>query len=483
MNNSIYQKATPESQGIPSKAIINYLHSLESVGFPLHSAIIMRHNQILLETYYEPCTKDSLHRMFSITKSFVSIAIGLLIEEGRLNYEDKIVDYFMDKVPDKDTIHPYMAAMTIRDMLKMSSCHDKTTFKTMPDNDWVKTFFTVVPNHKSGMVFSYDTSSTHTLAALVERITGMDMLDYMRGKFLDEIGFSKDAYIMKDPVGVSMGGSGLMATTRDILAFIDVVAHNGVYRGKQLLPADYVQRATTLQISTYGKGNCWEEMQGYGYQFWCTSHNGFVCFGMGGQLAIYLRDQDITIVTTADAQGRQGGVQLIYDAFWKDIYPYISEEPLTQDSAAAKEYEEYVASRQLVSPLGNAASPIMDSINGRCFRLGDNGAGFKTLSISFDNTANTGTLKMSQENDEFEINFGLGFNVTQIFHKYNDFSAIGAAWGDDNTLLIRCNMIGESVGNILFTLSFANDDITVIIRKFEESLYKEFNLFVSGKAI
>ena len=158
--------------------------------------------------------------MFSVTKSFTSIAIGLLQEEGRLSLDDSIVKFFPEYVPDTSEAHPWLLATTIRDMLSMRSCHASTTYdKFSSKTDWVKSFFTVAPTHKPGTVFHYDTSSSHTLCALVEKLTGMKMLDYLRNKVLNEIGFSKEAYCLTDGFGVSMGGSGLMATSRDFMLF------------------------------------------------------------------------------------------------------------------------------------------------------------------------------------------------------------------------------------------------------------------------
>ena len=139
--------------------------------------------------------------MFSITKSFVSMAIGCLAEESKLKLDDKIVDYFPEKQPESGT-YKYTAMLTIRDMLKMKTCHTKTTYKNPGVTDWVGSFFTTKPTHVPGTVFSYDTSSTHVLGALVEKLSGMTILDYLRSKGLDELGFSKDAHILTDPQGM-----------------------------------------------------------------------------------------------------------------------------------------------------------------------------------------------------------------------------------------------------------------------------------------
>lgn len=137
--------------------------------------------------------------MYSISKSFTSIAIGLLIDEGKLSFDDKICDYFQDKL-EKET-PSYIKEITIRDMLKMATAHKSTTYKQYDGNDWVKSFFVLEPSHMPGTVFSYDTSSSHVLAALVERLSGKSILDYLRDKFLNEIGFSKEARWLKDPKG------------------------------------------------------------------------------------------------------------------------------------------------------------------------------------------------------------------------------------------------------------------------------------------
>ena len=126
---------TPESQGIASGQIISFLKRLEKIEIPIHSMILMRHGKIVVETYYRPYSREELHRMFSVTKSMVSLAIGLLCEEGKLSLEDRIVSYFPEKIP-KEGVHPYIAQITIKDMLRMATAHGKTTYKQKETKDW-----------------------------------------------------------------------------------------------------------------------------------------------------------------------------------------------------------------------------------------------------------------------------------------------------------------------------------------------------------
>ena len=178
----------------------------------MHSALIYQNGRILEESYFEPYSGDSLHRMFSVTKSFTSLAVGGLLAEGRLSLGDRIIDYFPEYTPLDP--HPYLAAMTIRDMLTMRTCHKATTYKINMAEDWVRSFFITPPDHRPGTVFKYDTSSAHTLAALVKKLSGRGILGYLRQIFPEELHFSEDALVLTDPFGTELGGSGLLARPR-----------------------------------------------------------------------------------------------------------------------------------------------------------------------------------------------------------------------------------------------------------------------------
>ena len=176
--NTILTFSFPEEKGISSLSIMNTLREIDQKGISMHSFLVWKDGSLLPEGYYAPIRKTDLHRMFSVTKSFVSIAIGLLQEEGRLSITDPIIKFFPEYLPNPSLVHPWLSQTTIRDMLSMRSCHATTTYdKFSSKTDWVKSFFTMPPTHKPGTVFHYDTSSTHTLCALVEKLTGQKMLD------------------------------------------------------------------------------------------------------------------------------------------------------------------------------------------------------------------------------------------------------------------------------------------------------------------
>lgn len=468
-----FEKADPVSVGLSGKSISEYIRKITDADIPLHSLLIVKDGFLVCEAYQKPYGRDTLHRMFSVTKSMVSLAIGLLAEEGKLGLDDHIADYFPEKLP--ENVHPYIKAITIRNMLTMRTAHNKTTYKLEGCTDWVGSFFTAQPTHYPGTFFAYDTSSTHVLAALAEKLSGKELLGYLREKFLDDIGFSEAAYCLKDPMGVSMGGSGLMAAPMDIMKVMYLVMQGGVYAGKRYLPEEYLKLALTKWSDNYAVGQTFEEMQGYGYQFWRTTHNGYACFGMGGQLGICLPDKNMVIVTTADTQGRQGGVQLLYDNLWStilaDAEKFSAEVP--------KEIPQIYLRGVTDAGLRNVTAELQGKVNGRTIEADDNEQGFVSFRLTFG--AGEGCLEYENKSGDHKLQFGIGCNKETIFPHYGHRALVSGAWRNDNTFLIYAQIIDEYVGKVFMNFSFNDGHVGIIFRKIEETYYKEFNLFTSGK--
>ena len=542
--NTITNTTFPEAKGISASCIIDTLSEIDIRGISMHSFLLCKDDCLVAEGYYAPVKKNDLHRMFSVTKSFVSIAIGLLQEEGRLSLDDSIVKFFPEYVPNTCEAHPWLLATTIRDMLSMRSCHASTTYdKFSSKTDWVKSFFTVAPTHKPGTVFHYDTSATHTLCALVEKLTNMKMLDYLRNKVLNEIGFSKEAYCLTDGFGVSMGGSGLMATSRDLMCFALLILHNGKLNGKQYISADYIKEATSFQTATCVTGPVPSESQGYGLQFWVGEHDSIVCYGMGGQLAILLPEYNTAIVTTADTQGYQGGNQVIYDAIFRHILPELEkrQSPWTPSDEEKLAFEQFM-SKLAMRPLNHNKSAF-EAWNNKSENVNDINTSFLTnlgqIMSSFEGTyvikkafdaAKALDKNIINETIWDEISFEMNDSLTpsctgKVSLKCHVFSSImdstldspvtfefgfgalkegtlnmtthmgnradepvpvsmryaaSAEWLSENMLYIRVHLLDTSVGSIHIQAVFGKSDVTIFLRKQEETLFGEFSGHLYG---
>lgn len=472
----IFTTATPEQVGISSQHIINFMQRLADYNICMHGIIIVRDGKLVTETYYAPYKAETMHRMFSVTKSFSAIGIGLLVGEGKLSLDDFICDHFPEKLPPKG-VHPYIAQTTIRDMLMMATAHDRTTYKRF-DGDWVKSFFHIEPNHVPGTVFSYDTSSSHTLAALVEKLSGMSLLDYMRSNFLAEIGFSKTAYALTDPAGITQGGSGLMATPMDLAKVAWILLREGEYQGKQYLPREFVKEATANQIETSVRGGNIYEQQGYGYQFWRVPNNGYAMFGMGGQLAACFPDEDLLFVTTADTLEHNSGVPIIWDAFFAEIFSKLEDQPLPENPDGASKLKKICIENQIQTVKGISTQTCASDISSKTYNLDENSMGF--TKIRLDLSADRGTFYYQNKTGDHELPFGIDELALGNFPYYNYFSATSGNWISPQCFVIKSNIIDEEIGMLTIQLAFKDNTITMVMKKSIPTDYKEFTGFVSG---
>ncbi len=513
-----FKRSLPEEVGVSSKSILNILKELELKEIPMHSLLIMKEGRLIFEKYYAPYKADTLHRMFSITKSITAIAIMLLAGEGKLSLDDRICDFFPEYVSE-DT-HEYIRMMTIRNLLEMRTCHASTTYKVDMKSDWVKSFFTVAPTHKPGTVFHYDTSAAHTLCALAEKLSGMDMLDYLRQRMLKYVDFSKDSYLVKDPFGVSIGGSGLMATPMDILKVLYILDKKGTIccsdgQTRNLLPPELVKAATSNLSDTLMTGPLPSESQGYGMQIWQNEKGGFVLYGMGGQLAISIPSKKLLIMTTADTQGIQGGNQIIYNAIYGNLLNRKTQVSSDAEgiTAGTSDYDKLIAYADTLSIApprfpenyrctlpGFDASSVPDFIKriaGRSsegdtifskessgltltYDLAPNSSGFESMTITLTDNEEC-CLSFIINKKPCSIVFGLNTMKQGLFPIYDTPYTAGAIFTRDNVLYIRAHLIGESVGSIRFQLFFEPEEVTVFMRKIEETYFKEFDGHLQGR--
>ena len=479
----VLQFGRPEEAGVRPEWVEDYVNELNRRGKMCHSFLMLRDGRVFAEGYWKPFHKDWLHRMYSVSKSFVSAAVGMLIDDGRLRLTDKIVDYF----PEQRPVHPRIEEMTIRDMLMMATCHKCSTYNGT-DMDWLHTFFHphFEPDHPAGTEFRYDTSATYTLDVLVERLTGKTFLEFLKDRMLRELGFSENAWCVEAPEGCGWGGSGVECTTRDLARFALVFLNGGVVNGKQYLSPSYVAEATARQIDNVENGLIDKiHGNGYGYQIWRTAGNGFAFLGMGGQLAVCLPDRDFLFACTSDVQGDADGYVPICDVLWETVLNRMEDAPLPADDAALEHMRALLDSLEVVVPVGAKTSPLAEHINGKTWDLEDNPMGIHSLELRFDGSGGQVTYHTLRGDKAFP--FGLGAYTDTVFpethysgrrinqplgHGYRCLNA--AVWQAEKRLLVRTYVIDDYFGNMAAVFTFDGDQIQLSMTKTAEWFLEEY---------
>lgn len=444
----------------------------------LHAAVVSVDGRIIYEEYRAPFSAGTPHRMYSVTKSFVSAGIGCLLQEGRLSLSDRIADYFPDKLP--DDIPPELRGQTIREMLIMNTCLVGVNWFLPGVIDRTACYFAQKDVHPAGSLFSYDSTGSYVLGALIERLSGMKLLDYLKSRFLDEIGGFENAQILETADGTAWGDSALICTPRALERFARLVMNGGCWNGKQLIDREYLRQATSFQTDTALSGIDTYDTYGYGYQFWKTEHNGFALLGMGGQHAIVLPDKKLIFVMCGDNQYNPHYGDIVHDALFRELYP---------------EDGEYPSPGALPTAEGSTHSDFAACINGIRFDLKPNRMGWKWFRLSF--RGDSGMLEYENEQGIKNLAFGLGRNLFVKFPQrgysdgrgnVHDISsdflydcACSAAWKEERKLFVRVQIIDRYFGNLHMNFGFRDEKAcTLQFNKVAEDFLNEYHGWASG---
>lgn len=468
------KNATPESVGIRSEDLLTLLSLMEKRGLHMHSLLVMRGDSVVLDAYWKPFSKEQTHRMYSVTKSFVSVAIGLLAEEGRISLDAPIASYFPDKVSEKTA--PWLREQTVRQMLTMTTvgevsywlgrCYDRT-------EDYLQREAVVRP---AGTIWEYDSTGSQVLSSLVERVTGKRLFDYLNERIFTHLGAFENARTLMTPNGDTWGDSSLICTPRDLAVFARFVMNYGVWEGKRLMNEGYLREATAAQVDNAADAHPDPLALGYGYQFWRTEEDGFAFVGMGTQLALCFPKQDLIVVCTADHQVHPFPRRLLIAHIVDQIVTRVSDAPLPENPDALTRLDAYASALSLFAVKGAEDSALREKIDGVRYACDKNPLGWKSFTLRFEGT-DAGVLSYEKESGVMELPFYINRNRFGIFpeegysrerggvrttdgHRYRD--AVSAAWVDERSLRIYVQIIDDYFGNLTLTLAFRDDGLAVL---------------------
>jgi len=283
-------RSTPEAQGLITAALDSFVAALDAAEPEIQTVMLLRHGQVVLEEAWAPYRLDDRHLLFSVSKSFTSTGVGLAIDAGLLSLDDQVISFFdADELP--ETVSDNLAAMKVRHLLTMTTGHSKDTVDALSrDRRMVKIFLGLDVEHEPGTVFVYNSGATYMLSAILQRLTGERLLDYLRPRLFEPLGATEATWQVSRE-GITVGGWGLSINTESLAAFGQLLLQHGEWQGKQLVPAEWFEAATSKQVPNDTEENPdWK--QGYGFQFWRGRHNTYRGDGAFGQFCLVFPDYD-----------------------------------------------------------------------------------------------------------------------------------------------------------------------------------------------
>jgi CubicO group peptidase (beta-lactamase class C family) len=471
-------RSTPEDQGVSSAALSVFLDEVEKSNIEFHSIMVVRHGHVIAEGWWAPYAAPHKHTLYSLSKSFTATAVGLAVGEGRLSVDDSVVSFFPNDLPKE--IHSNLASLKVRHLLTMSTGHIKDTIQPMRNSadTWAKTFLSLPLEREPGTFFLYNTGATYMLSAIVQKVTGQTLLQYLRPRIFNPLGIEGEDW-ETDPLGINTGGYGLRIKTEDIAKFGQLYLQKGKWNGKQILPSEWVDEATRTQIaSNSGKPNRPKDQddwaQGYGYQFWRCRPGGYRADGAFGQFSMVMPEYDAVIAITSESFSMQKSMDLV----WTHLLPAMNKikTKLSSETKLQSALQQRLKSLHLDPPKHNLTSSLTERISGKEFILDTNE--FKAKSFQLNLKGNTCVFTLNDDKGKHQITCGMNTWVEQknekkgtpfpVAARMEVTTAIAgsATWIDDKGLLMTWRLLESAHTN---GLTFIFDDNRVTV-KFHSSI-------------
>ena len=377
-------RSTPEAQGVSSSGILSFLDAVQHSKHELHSFMLVRHGRVVAEGWWSPYGPAFNHTMYSLSKSFTSTAVGFAVAEGKLRVDDRVVSFFPNDLP--ENVSDNLAALRVKDCLSMAVGHDMDpTLPMSLQKNWCKAFLGWSIPKAPGTFFLYDTGATYMCSAIVQKVTGQKILDYLQPRLFEPLHIAGPTW-ETCPRGINVGGWGLGIQTEGLAKVGQLYLQKGAWHGRQLLPAQWVEEATTFKIqqplpdkpSRPNTQNDW--LQGYCYQFWRCRHNAFRGDGAFGQFMIILPEQDAVVAITAETKDMQPELDLV----WDHLLPAMHANALPRDRHAEDQLQQRLASLALTPQPGDAFSATASRVTGKVFQLEANDLGLESASLALD---------------------------------------------------------------------------------------------------
>jgi CubicO group peptidase (beta-lactamase class C family) len=398
-------RSNPEAEGVSSKEIIQFLDAISESNHEFHSFMILRHGKVVAEGWWKPYEANLKHTMYSVSKSFTATAVGFAVAEKRISVNDKVISFFPADLP--DTVSTYLSELRIKDLLSMSvgQTPDPTGDIGGKNDNWIKAFFNTPILYQPGSKFLYNSAATYMLSAIVQKVTGERILNYLQPRLFDPLGITGIDWEVS-PQKINSGGWGLRLKTEDMAKFGQLFLQKGNWKGKQVLPRSWVEEASTMKIeqdptATQARKDSSDWLQGYCYQMWRSRNNAYRADGAFGQFIIVLPEKDAVVVITSETTNMQGEFNLV----WKYLLPAFKPGKIAADPTALSQLKKKTSSLTLPMVV-STASPTETKISGKPLKIVENENHSDNISFQFQN----GVCKLTVNNDsaQYSLSFGSG---------------------------------------------------------------------------
>ena len=463
-------RSTPAAEGISTQAVISMMDSLMALPeCDIHHVMVVRHGKVVAELHPAPFRAEDSHTLYSASKTFTSLAVGCAIDDNLLRLDDRVMTFFPDKRTNR--VSDNMASMTVRDLLMMASGVAPDWTMRNNSTDWVKDWLAKPVDDKPGSRFQYDSMCTFMLSAIVQRVTGLTMLDYLNTKLFGPMHIAVADW-ETSPDGINTGGWGLRVQAETMAKLGLLLLNKGNWQGRQLVSADYVTAACSRLIDGGAKETVppTDGNQGYGYQVWQSKWPGsYRADGAMGQYTVVVPQEDLVVVILG--MKLYGHEELA--CIWNQLMPGMRNAPLQPEKKLQKRLENLCATAKLPLPrvaakrINNQAKAIL----GHSLQLPHNRFGLKqitvddgSLHLAYDDGCEE-ALAMGNRDWRYSTLNGYPYysinSINRMRGFKNGFTAAATyVWTSGATLEVRIHYV-DWISGLTFVFDFDKKEVTI----------------------
>lgn len=298
--------STPEAQGLDSRLVAKMYYDAAKLE-TLYSLLVIKDGYLVAEDYFNEGSVDQKDRLQSVTKSFTSALVGMAIEQDYISGVDqKMLDFFPEIVETITDARKHQ--ITVRNLLEMRAGYpreedDQALWDGLLSGYYPPLIEDFPLVDDPGTRFHYSNLSSNWLGIIVDRSSGMNLKAYAEENLFTPLGVEPGDW-GQDAEGHNNGCGDLHLRARDAAKFGLLYLNEGIFEGKQLLPAEWVE----VSLQTYSVNEAFTKRIGdfrsigYGYHWWSADANNYhvnFAWGHGGQLIVLVDELDIVIVTTS----------------------------------------------------------------------------------------------------------------------------------------------------------------------------------------
>ncbi|WP_152394866.1 serine hydrolase domain-containing protein [Paenibacillus guangzhouensis] len=452
----------PENHGLSSRSLSDLYAAIEEQGLAVNTFMLLQNGCVTSSFARSPYRLDRPQLLFSLSKSITSIAVGIAWDQGLVRLNDPVISFFPERLLRK--VSPHLARMAIHHLLSMNTGHHDNIYAAVTqEQDWVRAFLALDVEHEPGTHYRYSTPATYMLSAILERVTGQTLIDYLMPRLFKPLRIPRPTW-ETCPMGVTAGGMGLSLSTESVAKIGLMLLNQGRFEGTRILSEKYIQLATTEQSDNRLEAKRIDSAQGYGYQIHLCRRGCYRGDGGFGQLCFVAPREKIVIAATSSFQSMDQ-LQTLLDLIYTHIMDALDQNKQDRGEAVnTHDLQERLAGIT-VSYVPSQSVPSFEppDIHHRTYALKDNPFGLRTVAFMQQDTR----LMMNwsyEDGRDHQLPFDItrSLNAEGMFHK--DLSICTqevvtyAAWISPNTLQLTLFYV-ETPYVVTYTLAFHDQTI------------------------